>query len=57
VDARAETLYRRIELYRGYLRQGVDAALAVDYLREIAEAEAALAELLQRSSGPPWSSC
>lgn len=57
VDERAETLCRRIVLYRSYLRQGVDAALAVDYLREIAEAEAALAELLQRRSGSPWSSC
>jgi hypothetical protein len=54
VDERAETLCRRIELCRSYLRQVVDAALAVDYLREIAEAEAALAELVQRRSGPPW---
>jgi len=46
VDERTETLCRRIELYRTYLRQGVDAALAVDYLRQIAEAETALVELI-----------
>jgi hypothetical protein len=40
---RAEMLRRKIELYRRYLREGVDAALALDYLREIAEAEAELA--------------
>jgi hypothetical protein len=57
VDECAETFCRRIELYRCYLRQGVDAALVVEYLRVIAEAEAALAELLQRRSGPPTLSC
>lgn len=57
MDERAETLCRRIELYRGYLREGVDAPLAVDYLREIAEAETALVELIQQRSGPPPPSC
>ena len=46
MDERTETLCRRIELNRTYLRQGVDAALAVDYLRQIAEAETALVELI-----------
>ena len=41
MDERAETLCRRIELHRHYLRQGVDAARAVDCLQEIADAEAA----------------
>jgi hypothetical protein len=36
-DERAETLCRRIELYRGYLQKGVDAALAADYLREYSQ--------------------
>ena len=43
--ARAEHLRRRIELYRRYLREGVDAGLAADYLREIVEAEAELARI------------
>jgi len=52
MDERAETLCRRIELYRRYLGQGVDAVLAADYLRETVEAEAALAELIRERSGP-----
>ncbi len=42
---RAQTLRRRIALYRRYLSEGVDAELAQLYLREIAEAEAELAKL------------
>ncbi len=38
MDERAETLCRRIELHRHYLRQGVDAARAVDCLQADAEA-------------------
>jgi len=36
---------RRIALYRRYLSQGVDAELARIYLNEIADAQAALAEI------------
>ena len=50
--SRAEYLLRRIELYRRYLREGVDAAEAIDYLREIAEAEAELAAIGKASSRP-----
>jgi hypothetical protein len=39
---RAELLRRRIALYRRYLREGVEGALALEYLRQIAEAEAEL---------------
>jgi hypothetical protein len=46
---RADTLRRRIELYRRVLSKGVDANLASVYLFEIGEAELELAEL-QRSS-------
>ncbi len=42
---RAETLRRRIALYRRYLSEGVDAELAQWYLRQIVEAEAELANL------------
>jgi hypothetical protein len=41
----ADNLRRRIELYRSYLREGVDVSLAREYLREIAEGEAELARL------------
>ena len=44
MDERAEILCRRIELHRHDLRQGVDAARAVDYLQEIADAEAAFSD-------------
>jgi hypothetical protein len=57
MDERAETLCRRIELYRSYLRQSIDAALAADYLREIAAAEEALVERIQRRSDLPQLSC
>jgi hypothetical protein len=53
MDEHVETLCRRIELYRRYLRDGVDAALAAEYLRGIAEAEAALVMLIRQRSGPP----
>jgi hypothetical protein len=39
---RAELLRRRIALYRRYLREGVEGALALEYLRQIAEDEAEL---------------
>jgi hypothetical protein len=47
---RAANLRRKIELYRRWLRDGVDAGLAIDYLREIAEAEAELAEIDRRGA-------
>jgi hypothetical protein len=45
MEERAEFFRRRIELYRHYLREGVDAGLAVDYLRQIVEDEAELREI------------
>lgn len=45
MEGTAETLRRRIALYRRYLREGVDSALAAEYLTAIAADEAALAEL------------
>ena len=54
---RAQTLRRRIELYRSLLSKGVGADLARVYLFEIAEAELELAELErppdERGPGPP----
>jgi hypothetical protein len=41
----AETLRRRIALYRNYLRDGVDSDLARLYLDEIMRAEHALAKI------------
>ncbi len=49
MDERSELLRHRIELYRRYLREGVDANLAAQYLREIGAAEAELAEIEGRS--------
>lgn len=45
-SAKADALRRRIALYRSYLRDGVNATLAKQYLREIATAEAVLAKLV-----------
>jgi hypothetical protein len=55
MDESAETLCRRIELYRRCLRQGVDGALTADYLREIAEAETSFVEAIRQHPGllPP----
>jgi len=41
-EDRATVLRRRIELYRNYLKRGVDAELAREYLRQIMAAEAEL---------------
>ncbi|GEM_PF-5514856 len=49
----ADALRRRIALYRSYLREGVNATLAKQYLKEIAAAEAALAKLTDEKSKPP----
>ena len=40
-----ELFRRRIALYRKYLAEGVDAALAQEYLHEIARAEAELVNI------------
>ena len=45
VEEHVTILRRRIALHRRYLREGVDAALAAEYLREIALAEAELAHI------------
>ena len=42
---RVEFLRRRIELYRRYLREGVDIELAIEYLRQLSEDEAELAAI------------
>jgi hypothetical protein len=47
MEERADTLRRRIALYRRYLAEGIDADLAQTYLRELAEAEAELSEIPQ----------
>jgi hypothetical protein len=43
MEQRAETLRRRIALYRRYLAEGVDADLARQYLDHLAMDEAELA--------------
>ena len=47
----AETLRRRIALYRERLRAGLDSELARTYLDEIIRAERALSELESRAKG------
>jgi hypothetical protein len=51
MEERAEMLRRRIALYRRYLREGVDAALAGEYVRQIRDDEDELATI--DSSEPP----
>ena len=45
MEERADMLRRRIALYRRYLREGVDAALAGQYLRQLQADEAELAAI------------
>jgi hypothetical protein len=45
VEDRAETLRQRIAHYRRLLREGVDAVLAAEYLQQIANDEAELADI------------
>jgi len=45
MEERADMLRRRIALYRRYLREGVDVALAGEYLRQLAEDETELTEI------------
>jgi len=49
VEKFAENLRRRVALYRRYLREGVDAELASEYLRTIREDEAMLAQIERRA--------
>jgi hypothetical protein len=51
----AETLRRRIALYRNYLREGVDSDLARLYLDEIMRAECALAKIEGKPTDVPRS--
>jgi hypothetical protein len=44
-EERTGLLRRRIALYRRYLREGVEGALALEYLRQIAEDEAELSQI------------
>lgn len=44
-ETAADTLRRRIALYRRYLREGVEVELAAEYLKTIAADEAALAAI------------
>jgi len=58
IEQRIFILRRRIELYRRYLREGIDPEKAFDYLHEIAEAEAELADITGKPKrkgdiGPP----
>lgn len=41
----AETLRRRIALYREYLKDGVESGLAAEYLKSMVADEAALAQI------------
>jgi hypothetical protein len=50
MEQHAENLRRKIELYRRYLREGVAAPLAAEYLREIAMAEAELERITGQGS-------
>lgn len=46
MEDRAETLQRRIAVYRHCLQEGAEGTLATVYLNEIAKAEIELTELL-----------
>jgi len=45
METRAETLRRQIDLYRRYLREGVELRLAEEYLRRLKYDRAELAEI------------
>jgi hypothetical protein len=45
MEERADILRRRIALYRRYLREGVDAVLVGEYVRQLVEDEAELAAI------------
>jgi hypothetical protein len=50
-EDRATVLRRRIELYRNYLKRGVDAELAREYLRQIMASEAELQRIARNGTG------
>jgi hypothetical protein len=52
MDDLAQQLRRRIERYRSYLRGGLDAAIAVIYLKQIGDDEAALIVIERREKKP-----
>ena len=56
MDSKSEALRRRLELYRGYLRDGVAGNLAIEYLRQIAEDTAELAKIELRKQQQEHSS-
>ena len=45
MEDRSHQLRQRIDLYRRYLREGVENGLALEYLRQIAEDEAVLRQI------------
>ncbi len=50
-ETAADTLRRRVALYRRYLREGVEVELAAEYLKTIAADEAELAAIEGASKG------
>ena len=54
MDDQADQLLRRIERYRGYLREGLNAALAAIYLRQITDDEARLERLTSTKPDRSW---
>jgi hypothetical protein len=54
MEQEAETLRRRIALYRSHLRAGVVGSLAIKYLRQIAEDDEALRRLRDQQCRDPW---
>lgn len=51
MEQNPELLRRRIDRYRGYLRAGVAGALAIRYLRQIADDDDALNRLIGVEDG------
>jgi len=49
---KADVLRQRIALYRSYLREGVSASLARQFLAKIAAAETELAKLAEHDPKP-----
>ncbi len=54
-EDRAVVLRRKIAVLRGYLRDGVEAEIALMHLRAIAEAESELRAIASRGQSPPSS--
>ena len=50
MDDQATQLHRRIERYRSYLREGLNAGLASVYLKQIAADEAELKRIAAEAS-------